>query len=110
MVRQRLLAGDAALDVPLSKPIGTTTYCYSAEEVAAIVRHCRADARLSWLADVVEALAHTGLRIGELAGLRWSNLDLKKGLILLRDTTRLSRRSQRDQARGTKSHRDRVLP
>ena len=49
---------------------------------------CRADEDLHCLADVVVALPVTGLRIGELAELRWSDIDLKKNLIQLKDTTR----------------------
>src|SRR5262249_44217454 len=51
-----------------------------------------------------------GLRIGELAGLRWSDLDLERGLLRLKDTSRKARKSKRQQARTTKSHRDRTLP
>lgn len=40
---------------------------------------CRSSTRLHWLADVIVALAATGMRIGELAALRWSDVDLYRG-------------------------------
>jgi integrase len=110
MVAEDLLAPTSLIRMKLKKPAGTRTYCYSHAEVQAIVQHCRKYASLRWLADVVTALATTGLRIGELAGLRWSDVDLERGVLRLTDTTRSTRKSKRHQARTTKSHRDRTLP
>ncbi len=54
-------------------------------------------------------LAATGLRISELASLRWSDVSLDKGLITLTDeTTKKSRRGK--EKRTTKSGRDRTFP
>lgn len=55
------------------------------------------------------ALGRTGLRIGELSALRWSNVDLERQVIHLRDTTGLVPKSERKGAQTTKSHRDRIL-
>jgi integrase len=110
MIEEGLLSESARIRLKLKKPEGTETYCYSRQEVAAIVRHCRGEPSLHWLADVVVALATTGLRIGELAGLRWSDIDLEGGTLRLTDTSRRTRRSKRGQARTTKSHRARTLP
>jgi integrase len=96
--------------LPLKKPQGTTTYCYRREEVEAMVAHCRGSKELTWLADVIIALACTGLRIGELAGLRWSDLDLESKTIRLTDERHRVARTKRAAARSTKSHRDRSLP
>lgn len=110
MVEEKLLPPTSTFRMPLRKPTGTSTYCYTHDQVRAIVAHCRADDNLSWLADVVVALSVTGLRIGELAGLRWSDIDLTRGVLQLTDTTRRSRKSKRKEARSTKSHQDRILP
>ena len=110
MMEEKLLPATNNFRLPLKKPTGTSTYCYTQEQVRAIISRCRADDRLRWLADVVVALSFTGLRIGELAELRWPDIDLEKGLVRLTDTTRRSRKSERHEARSTKSHRDRTLP
>lgn len=110
MIEEGLLSATNNFRLPLKKPTGTSTYCYTPDQVRAILAHCRANDRLHWLADVVVALSFTGLRIGELAALRWVDIDLDKGLLRLTDTTRRSRKSTRHEARSTKSHRDRTLP
>ena len=111
MVNEKLLpAANLITTLKLKKPEGTSTYCYSQAEVAAIVGLCRAEPELNWLADVVVALATTGLRISELAGLRWGDVDLGQEVLRLTDTTRNTRKSKRKDARTTKSHRERTLP
>jgi len=111
MIEEELLPATNNFRLPLKKPTGTSTYCYTQEQVRAIIACCRANDGLNWLADVVVvALSFTGLRIGELAALRWADIDLDKGLVCLTDTTRRSRKSKRHEARTTKSHRDRTLP
>jgi integrase len=72
--------------------------------------HCRGLPDLEWLAHVILALAMTGLRISELASLRWSDLDLKGGMVRLADKTTSARRRSRSQARTLKSGRGRFLP
>jgi integrase len=99
-----------ALTLPLPKPRGTTTYCYRPEEVDAILAYCAGCADLAWLAQVVLALTRTGLRIGELAQLRWGDFDFTANMLRLTDTRRQAPKPKRGSARATKSHRDRVLP
>ena len=41
--------------------------------------------KLKWLADVVTALAYTGLRISELAEMRWGDIDLQNRMLHLPD-------------------------
>lgn len=110
LVGEELLPPTSLFRMPLKKPVGTSTYCYTQHQVRAIITHCRGRAELGWLGDVVVALAFTGLRIGELAALRWSDIDLAKKVIRLTDTTRRSRKSKRQDVRTTKTHRDRTLP
>ena len=110
LVGEKLLPATNLIQMKLKHTEGTNTYCYSRAEVQAIVEHCRKEPSLCWLTDVVSALATTGLRISELAGLRWSDIDLERGIVRLTDTTRKSRKSARHDARVTKSHRNRMLP
>lgn len=110
MVGEKLLSATNLITLKLKKPEGTATYAYSQAQVRAIVAYCRGLEGLGWLADVVTALATTGLRIGELSNLRWGDVDVRRGLLHLKDTTRRGRRSKRHEARTTKSHKDRTLP
>ena len=103
------LPASCRIHLPLEKPQGTTTYCWRAEEVHAMVRHCRMHAELDWLGDVFTALACTGLRISELASLRRSDIDLENNLVRLTDESTQPKRN-RQQVRQTKSGRSRSFP
>ena len=106
----KLLPASCAFAYPLKKPVGTTTYCYTPAEVGAMLARCAADQSLRWLGDVIAALVHTGLRISELAALRWSDLDAGLQRIELVDEQRTAAKAHRAVARTTKTHRDRTLP
>jgi integrase len=102
------LPNTAIFSYPLKKPDGTDTYCWTPAEVVAIVNHCDTPG-LSWLRQIIIALAATGLRISELASLRWSDVNMDAGLVSLTDeTTKRSRRGK--EKRTTKSGRDRTFP
>ena len=60
-------------------------YCYRRDEVQAMLALCRNEANLAWLTGVIVGLACTGLRISELASLRWSDIDLPANFIKLVD-------------------------
>ncbi len=110
MIEEKLIPASCKFSLPLKKPVGTTTYCYKPAEVAAMVAHCRATPSLRWLGDVIVALAHTGLRISELANLRWSDINAELTRIMLVDESRKGAQVHRAVARTTKTHRDRMLP
>ena len=97
------------LHLPLNKPQGTTTYCWRPAEVRALLQHCQQHRDLAWLGAVLTALACTGLRISELAALRWSDLDLDNNVVRLTDETTQGRRRP-GPARTTKSGRNRSFP
>jgi integrase len=84
-------------------------YCYTTEQVCAMIQHCRASRKLAWLADVIVGLATTGLRISELACLRWSDVADGTGMIVLTDESGHAARAGRVQ-RETKSSSSRRLP
>jgi integrase len=99
-----------AVHLPLSKPQGTDTYCYSRAEVKAMVDHCRQRPDLRWLADVLVGLACTGLRISELAGLRWSDVDFRSMTIRVADERSSQAKRQLGTIRTTKGRRSRSVP
>ena len=108
-ISEKLLPESARIRMPLRKPTGTDTYCYREEEVMAMLELCRANPSLVWLADVIVGLIYTGMRISELADLRWSNVDLEEGWIILRDET-TTKRGRQSNAQTTKGKRDRSFP
>jgi integrase len=110
LVAEKLLPPSCTFALQLKKPQDTTTYCYKEEEVDAILARCYGREDLVWLGDVALALSHTGLRIGELAQLCWSDFDFPANELRLLDTSRQGSRRERNAARTTKSQRDRSLP
>lgn len=108
MAKNLGVKGLPEINIELKKPRGSSTYCYTTEEVDAMVRFCMARPDLIWLGRVIKALAHTGLRISELAELRWT--DIKDDELHLPDLSRHGTKEQRDRARTTKGRRDRRFP
>ena len=47
--------------------------------------HSAATPGLAWLGLVILGLSHTGMRIGELTGLRWSDLDTGLSTVRIAD-------------------------
>lgn len=74
-----------------------------------MVEHCRQNAELDWLADVITGLACTGLQISELASLTWADIDFDRSMPNLTDETGMSSRGKADK-RKLKSGRSRSLP
>lgn len=109
LIRQGHLAGKSPIDLPVAKADWTPTYCWRAEEVEAMVEWCAKRPELVWLGQVIIALACTGLRISELASLRWTDLDFQNEKVRLMDETAVSRRKATDR-RTTKSGRGRTFP
>lgn len=108
LIENQHLPPTVAFSYPLKKPDGTDTYCWTPAEVETILNHCDSP-QLSWLREVIIGLAATGLRISELASLRWSDVDLRKGFITLTDETG-SKAPKGREKRTTKSGRDRSFP
>ncbi len=89
----------------------STTYCWAIEEFQAIVAYCQQNPELNWLAEILLTLGLTGMRISELAQLRWSNLNISDNpMITLVDESR--RGSSRDgrSHQTTKNKRSRTFP
>lgn len=110
LIKKKRLPESCKLDYSLTKPKGTDTYCYSTIELVAMVEHCQRSPKLVWLANVIVALAHTGLRISELAGLRWSDINLQQDVLLVADERASCRKKAAGTARATKGRRSRTIP
>ncbi len=104
LIESQHLPPTVAFSYPLKKSDGTDTYCWKPTEVAAILNHCDTP-ESNWLRQVLICLAATGLRISELASLRWSDVDFGKGFI---ETTKKGKNGL--EKRTTKSGRDRTFP
>lgn len=104
-----LLPATCQIKMPLDKPTGTDTYSWRPAEVNAMAEHCRQMPKLAWLEIVITALASTGMRISELASLRWSDIDIEANVITLADESKSARRRGR-KPRETKSGRSRSFP
>src|SRR5271170_7225074 len=85
-------------------------YCYSSEEVGAMIALCRQQPTLAWLANIIVMLATTGMRIGEAIDLRWSDIDLGAGMITLPDQRHSARHKHAGAVRTTKGRRSRRVP
>ncbi|MFO0811585.1 MAG: site-specific integrase [Gemmatales bacterium] len=108
LVKEGHIPADCKVDITLRKPRGSDTYCWTPEQVNAMVCHCLGDKSLKWLGQVMIALATTGLRISELASLRWS--DIANGQVNLADESARARGSSSGPRRETKSGRSRSFP
>jgi integrase len=77
-----------------------------------VVEHAiyRSQPSLAWLADLINALAATGMRIGEVIGLRWSDIDFVSGIITLPDHRHSARHLRAGPIRTTKGRRGRNVP
>ncbi len=93
----------------LSKSDDSPTYCYTKEEVVAIVEYCREHDDSLWLGQVCLALACTGLRISELAALRPADVDFEHNIIHITNDPD-SGPAKKALRRRTKNRCDRSFP
>lgn len=109
LIKSKHLIGSEPIKLELRKVESDRPYCFTVEQVGAMVTYCRTKPALAWLAYVIIGLATTGLRIAELASLKWSDLDLKVGRLTLTDETGHAAKNAKDRRR-LKSGRSRSLP
>jgi integrase len=110
LIRTGHLPEGCRIHLSLMKPTGTDCYCWRQEEVSAILQHCRETPDITWLGHVLTALSCTGMRISELASLRWSDIDFAANVIKLTDETAKAVRAGGRQARQLKGRRSRSFP
>jgi len=87
----------------------SATFCPSREMVSAIIEHCNANVSRDWLADLLLALATTGMRISELVDLRWANVDIEARVLHVQDN-RHAARINNASVQTTKGRRSRMIP
>jgi len=102
------IVGRDPIKLKLKKSEGQRAYCYRPAEVAAILSLSREVPGLGWIGDVVTALACTGMRIDELANLKWADVDFECNQITLTDES--GRGSTIESKRTLKSGRSRSFP
>lgn len=78
--RQRLVSFNAAVDVELPKVNRPRVQPWEPAELGKFLDHIAAD---RW-APLYELIAATGLRRGEAVGLRWSDVDLERRVLIVR--------------------------
>ncbi|MEY4393438.1 MAG: hypothetical protein RL595_687 [Planctomycetota bacterium] len=111
IVENDLILKPSKINIKLSKAKGSDTYCWMPEEVQAMINLCESNKKLQWLGDVIGALASTGLRISELASLRWEDIDFENHRIQIKDESALAGiRKPKREIRTTKSSRSRSFP
>jgi integrase len=108
-IQEGYLPQSALIRLPVKKPSGTDTYSYRPDEVAAIVDYCRQRAELVCLGNIVSGSATTGVRISELAALRWSDVSDDLQMIQIMDERHRRRRAAAE-VRTTKTGRSRAIP
>jgi integrase len=108
LIGEGMLGEREPIRMKLAKPVSQPAYCWRAEEVEAILKHCLDRTDLQWLYEVVLLLAHTGLRISEAVAVRWSDLDLEAQMLTLTDESGFGPRAVH--RRRLKSGRSRTIP
>jgi integrase len=97
------------IELKLRTAESEAAYCYRTEEVKAMLEYGRQTDALQWLVNVIIALACTGLRIAELASLRWSDIDFDAERLTLTDETGRPAKANQNR-RELKSGRSRSFP
>lgn len=111
LLAKKHLSGAEPLKLELKKVESERPHCYTREQISAMVKHCRANPELAWLEHVIVGLTTTGLRISELAGLKWGDIDLAAGHLKLTDESgRAIKKGDTKRRRQLKSGRSRCLP
>lgn len=110
LISEEHLPESTRIHLKLSKPQGSDTYCYTREQVSAMIAKCRETNGLDWLGDVIVALAHTGMRISELVDLRWEDIHFESQTIRVADERSSQTKSKAGTARTTKGKRSRSIP
>ena len=96
------------LDLKIKKGESQRYYCYTTRQYEHIVQHCLEN-NLEWLHDNCVALATTGLRIGELSRLRWTDVDFENNRVLIREESGHAKKRHRER-RKNKSKKSRSFP
>ena len=98
------------ITMKLSRDTDSTTYCWTPPEFQAIIEYCQLSPELEWLGNVCMTLGLTGMRISELAQLRWTNFDFHHEIIKLVDESRRKKTVKSSTQQTLKNKRGRIVP
>jgi len=109
MFRFLVTRGDMEIDisknVPLRKIPETAPKSMTRDEVSLLLRTIRAYSNSSqcrhnvdWLADLIEANVHLGLRRGELIHLKWDHVDFDRRVLVVKNTEDFTTKSSKERA------------
>jgi len=110
LIEERHLPESARIRLKMPREKESTRYCWTPDEFRAMLEHCRTMPDLSWLGNILLTLGLTGMRISELAQLRWSDVDLVEQQIRLVDESRRGGRNSGRRQRTLKNKRGRAFP
>ena len=88
-VQWKLMAHNPAKDVKRFQVDDKRTRFLTEEEVPVFLKACEDLVTSPWLYPLIVLALHTGLRLGELLGLRWENIDMARGVITIRQSKTL---------------------
>lgn len=109
LIEELHLGNMQPIELQMQKPESQRHYCWRPEEVEAMVKLAKDSPDAKGLHPVIVGLACSGLRIGELASLRWGDIDMTKLVVQLTDER--GHRSHSGRSRRTvKNHRSRSFP
>jgi integrase len=103
------LPKDFELDYPMAKATESDTFCFTDSQFEAMIRQSTKLPEPRWLYPVLLTLGLTGVRISELIGLRWADIDFAKKRIRVKDE-RYGRKGTTGAARTTKGRKSRRVP
>lgn len=109
LIKNKQIPFDCKIDWKLQKPPGAEQYCYERDEVRRMLELALAKTRHPWIHQLIFLLSHTGVRISEAINLKWSDVDLKKEVIHIRDET-FKKQIEGQQRRLVKDKESRIIP
>jgi len=110
LIREGHLPESAKINLAVKKVGDSDAFCYRPEHVNAIMGHAFGIPDLHWLGNAIVGLVYTGLRISELAQLRWAAIDLDQKVIRIIDNSGSTAKANDLVQMSTKTHRSRILP
>jgi integrase len=110
LIGEGLLPKSAKITLAVKKPGDNDAFCYTPDQVDAILEQAFGDPELLWLGNALVGLVYTGLRIGELAQIRWPAIDLDKKVMRIIDNRGSTAKADDLVEMSTKTHRSRSLP
>ena len=110
LCNEKHLENSCRISITIPKYDESDRYCYRKKEVDEILITCTDRDELNWLGELLATLAATGIRIGEAAQLRWTDINFEDGVIHIQDERSHARKQRAGQARTTKGKRSRAIP